>query len=90
MKIQGQDYSMQKEDLQENIFEEINYIFDQVRPVVSNIEGSLPKNHLTLKNIGEGLKAPHRQSCKEALFLQCNKNKNISLILAPTPIKKSP
>ena len=41
--------------------EDICSIFDQVRPVVSNLEVNLPKKHLTPKNIAGGLKGPQRQ-----------------------------
>ena len=41
---------------QRTILEEIRFRFDQVRPVVSNIEVCLPNEPPTSKNIGEGLK----------------------------------
>ena len=44
--------------------EDIRSIFDQVRPVVSNIEVRLPKKPPTPKNIGEGFSIPQRQLCK--------------------------
>ena len=49
--------------------EEIRSRFDQVRPVFSHLEFSLPKKPPTPNNIGEDLKVPHRQFWKEALFL---------------------
>ena len=77
--------SYQRADL-----EEICSIFDQVRPVVSNIEVCLPNKPLTPKNIGDALGGPQRQFWKEALFVQYEKNKNISLLSAPIPIKYLP
>ena len=65
-------------------------IFDQVIPVVSPIEISIPKKPPIPKNIGEDLKVPQRQFWKEALFLKYDKNKNFSLISAPIPIKYLP
>ena len=44
--------------------ENIRSIFDQVRPVVSNLEYHLPDKSLTPKKIGEGLKVFKRQLCK--------------------------
>ena len=38
-------------------------------------------------NIGEGYSGTQRQFWKEALFVQYEKNKNVSLLSAPTPIK---
>ena len=70
--------------------EEIWYIFDQVRPVVSNLEVFLPKKHPTSKNIVEGLKVPQRQFWKEDLFVQYYKNKIFSLLSYPIPIKYFP
>ena len=51
--------SYQKTDI-----EEIRYIYDQVRPVVSHIEVSLPNKPPTPDNIGEGLKVSQRQLWK--------------------------
>ena len=58
--------------------------------MVSHIEFCLPDKPPTLENNGEGLKVPQRQLWKEALFLQYDKNKTISLILGPVPIKPLP
>ena len=44
--------------------EEIRSRFDQVRPVVSLLEVSLPKKPPTPKNIGEALGGPQRQLYK--------------------------
>ena len=44
--------------------EEICYIFDKVRPVVSHLEVRLPKKNPTQNNIGEGLKCPQIQFWK--------------------------
>ena len=70
--------------------EEICSRFDKVRPVVSHLEVCLPKKPTIPKNIDEGLKFPQRQFWKEALFVQYDKNKHVSLILDPTPIKSIP
>ena len=58
--------------------------------MVSHIEVSLPKKPPTPKNIGEALGGPQRKFWKEALFVQYDKNKNVSLISAPIPIKFLP
>ena len=71
-------------------FEEIRSIFDQVRPVVSHLEACLPKKPPTPKNIGEGLKGPQRKFWKEALFVKYYRNRDVSLLLAPIPIKFLP
>ena len=55
--------------------------------MVSHIEVCLPDKHPTPKNIGECLKGPQRQLCKEALFMQYGKNKKFSIISDPIPIK---
>ena len=68
----------------------MTYIFDQVRPVVSHLEVHLPKKSLTPKNIGECLSGPQRQFQKEALFVQYEKNKNVSILSDPIPIKYLP
>ena len=60
--------------------EDIRYRFDQVRPVVSDLEVCLPDKPITPDNIGEALNGPHGQLRKEALFVQCENNKNVSLI----------
>ena len=70
--------------------EEIRSRFDQVRPVVSHIEVFLPKKPPKLKNIGEDLGGPQRKFWREALFVQYDKNKNISLLSAPIQIKSLP
>ena len=62
-------------------------MFDQVRPMVSHIEVSLPDKYLTTNNIGEALKDTQRQLWKEALFMQYENNKNVRLLLDPIPIK---
>ena len=67
--------------------EDICSIFDQVRPVVSHIEVRLPEETPTPNNIGEYLKVPHRQFRKEDLFVQYEKNKDVSLLSVPIPIK---
>ena len=66
--------------------EEIRSRFDQVRPVVSHIEVRLPKKPPTPRNIGDALGGPQIQFWKEALFVQYDQNKNVSLLLAPIPI----
>ena len=65
-------------------------IFDQVRPVVSHLDVSLPKKPPTPKNIDEGLKVPQRQLWNKDLFVQYDKNKNVSLLSVPIPIKSLP
>ena len=67
--------------------EEIRSRFYQVRPVVSHLEVLLPKKIPTPKNIGDALGGPQRQFWKEAFFVQCDKNKNVSLLSATIPIK---
>ena len=70
--------------------EDINSRFDQVRPVVSNLEVCLPENPPTPENIGEVLNIPQRQFRKEYLFVKYYKNKNVRLILSPILIKSLP
>ena len=70
--------------------EDICFGFDQVRPVVSHIEFSLPNKLPKPKYITESLKRPLRKYRKYDLFVQYDKNKNISLFLAPIPIKYLP
>ena len=77
--------SYQRTDL-----EEICSRFDQVRPVVSHLEVCLPKKPPTPNNIGDALGGPLRQFWKESLFVQYDKNKNVSLLSAPIPIKSLP
>ena len=77
--------SYQRTDL-----EEISSRFYQVRPVVSHLEVRLPKKTPTPKHIGDALGCPQRQLWKEALFVQYDKNKNVSLLSYPIPIKSLP
>ena len=70
--------------------EDIWFIFDQFRPVVSHLEVSLSEKPLTPKYIGEDLKGPQRKFWKEDLFLQYEKSKNAILLLSPIPIKFLP
>ena len=72
---------------QRTYIEDINSIFYQVRPIVSNIEVRFPNKPPTPNNIGEGLNGPQRQLWKEAIFVQYDRNINVSLISAPIPIK---
>ena len=58
--------------------------------MVSHLEVCLPNKTLTPKNIGDALGGPQRKLWKEALFVQYEKNKNVSLISAPIPIKSLP
>ena len=58
--------------------------------MVSHLEVRLPKKPPTPKNIGDALGGPQRQLWKEALFIQYEKNKNVSLLSAPIPIKSLP
>ena len=55
--------------------------------MVSHLEVRLPKNPPISKNIGDALGGPQRKLWKEALFVQYDKNKNVSLLSAPIPIK---
>ena len=55
--------------------------------MVSYLEVFLPKKPITPNNITEGLNVPQRQLWKEASFVKYDKNKNVSLISAPIPIK---
>ena len=50
----------------------------------------LTEKTLDPKKIGEYLKGPQLQLRKETLFVQYDNNKNVNLILAPTPIKSLP
>ena len=72
---------------QRTYIEEIHSIFNQVIPVVSNIEFHFPEKPLTQKNIGEAPKGPQRKFWKEDLFLKYYKKKNFNLLSAPIPIK---
>ena len=58
--------------------------------MVSHLEVCLTKKPPTPKNIGDDLGGPQRQFWKEALFVQYEKNKNVSLISGPIPIKSLP
>ena len=58
--------------------------------MVSHIEVRLPKKPPTPNNIGDALGGPQRQFWKEAFFVQYEKNKNVSLLLAPIRIKSLP
>ena len=63
--------------------EEIRSRFDQVRPVVSNLEFRLPNKPPTPNNIGEGLSGPQRQLYKETPFVQYYKNCFLALFQIP-------
>ena len=58
--------------------------------MVSHLEVRLPKKPPKPKNIGGSLGGPQRQFWKEALFVQYDKNINVSLLSDPTPIKPLP
>ena len=58
--------------------------------MVSHLEVCLPKKPPTANNIGDALGGPQKQFWKEAFFVQYDKNKNVSLLSAPTPIKSLP
>ena len=58
--------------------------------MVSHLEVCLPKKPPTPNNIGDALGVPHRKLWKEAIFFQYDKNKNVSLVSAPIPIKPLP
>ena len=58
--------------------------------MVSHLEVHLPKKPPTPNSIGDALGGPKRQFCREALFVQYDKNKNVSLLSAPIPIKSLP
>ena len=70
--------------------EYICFIFDQVIPVFPHLEVHLPYRPINPKNIGEALKGTQRQFQKEVLFVKYDKNKNVSLLSYPTPIKYIP
>ena len=67
--------------------EEICSRFDQIRPVVSHLEVRLSKKPPTPNNIGDSLGGPQRKFWKEALFVQYDNNKNVSLLSSPIPNK---
>ena len=52
----------------------------------SHIEVCLPNKSPTPNNTGRGLKVPHIQFWKD-FFVQYDKKKNFSFLLAPIPIK---
>ena len=79
-----------RKSYQRTYLEEICSRFDQVRPLVSHLEVSLPKKPPITKNILEGFKGPQRQFWKEDLFVRYDKNKRFSLLSAPIPIKSLP
>ena len=56
----------------------------------SHLEVLLPKKPPTPKNSGDALGSPQRQFCKEAIFVQYDKNKHFILLSAPIPIKSLP
>ena len=58
--------------------------------MVSHLGVCLPKKPPTPKNIGEALGGSQRQFWIEVLFFKYDKNKNVSLLSAPTPIKYLP
>ena len=58
--------------------------------MVSHLEVRLPKKPPTPKNIGDALGGPQRKFWKESLFVQYEKNKIVSLLSAPIPIKPLP
>ena len=60
--------------------EDICSRFYQVRIVVSHLEFCLPMKNPTPKKISEALKGPKRQFCKEYLFVQYDKKKNVILL----------
>ena len=76
-----------KKSYQRTDIEDILSRFDQVRPVISHLEVCIPNKPPTPKNIGGGLKVPHRKLWKENLFVKYDKNKIYSLLLDPIPIK---
>ena len=73
-----------RKSYQRTDIEEILSRFDQVRPVVSHIEVSIPKKPTTSKNIVDALGGPQRQFCKESLFFQYEKNKMLALFQLPS------
>ena len=58
--------------------------------MVSHHEFPLQNKHLTPKNVGDSLGSPQRKLFKEALLVKYEKNKNVSLLSDPTPIKSLP
>ena len=58
--------------------------------MVSHIEVLLAEKPITPKNIDEYLKGPKGKLLKEDLFVKYDKNKNVSLLSDPIPIKSLP
>ena len=58
--------------------------------MVSHLKVRLPKKPPTPNNIGDALGGLQRNFCKETLFVQYDRNKNVSLLSAPIPIKSLP
>ena len=58
--------------------------------MVSHLEVCLPKKPPTPKNIGDAFGGPQIKFRKEALFVQYEKNRNVSLLSVTTPIKPLP
>ena len=58
--------------------------------MVSYLEIHIPKKPPIPNNFGDALGSPQRQFWKEAIFVQYDKNKNVSLLSAPIPIKSLP
>ena len=79
-----------RKNYQRTNIEYICSIFDQFRPVVLHLEVRLQNKPTTPKNIGEGLKGHHIQFWRESLFVKYDKNRNVSLLSAPIPIKYLP
>ena len=71
--------SYQRTDI-ENIWSR----FYQVRPMVSHIEVCLLKKPPTPKNIGDALGGPQKNFWREALFVQCDKNKMLAFSQIPS------
>ena len=67
--------------------EDIGSRFDQIIPVVSNLEVRLPQKLLAINNIGDSIKFPQRQLWKGVLSMKYDNNNNINPKLAPLPIK---
>ena len=55
--------------------------------MVSHLEVCITKKPPTPKIIGEDLGGPQRQFWKEAIYVQYEKEKNVSLLSAPIPIQ---
>ena len=74
--IYGQYQYLRRKSYQTSYIEYIRSKFDQVIPVVSHIEVSLPEKTITPNNIGEAIKGPHKQIWKESLFMKYYKNRS--------------